>query len=182
MTLTVEQQHMVEENMGLVRAVLSRCVNSPGSIGIYSYEDLFQIGCMGLCEAAIQYRPGRAAFSTYAYAAIRNRIYNALTYATYRREKEKLSDFPIEPAAAVSMDDSESHEMHSALLEARERLTGVARKGVDAMLYMSEGFTCREIGEKYGTSANSVTAWVSKARKALKLDAEFMRFAAGFEV
>lgn len=182
MTLTTEQQRIVEENMGLVRAVLSRCVNSPGSTGIYSYEDLFQIGCMGLCEAAIQYRPGRAAFSTYAYAAIRNRIYNALTYATYRREKEKLSDFPIEPAAAVSMNDSGSHELHSALLEARERLTGVARKGVDAMLYMSEGFTCREIGEKYGTSANSVTAWVSKARKALKLDAEFMRFAAGFEV
>lgn len=135
MTLTTEQQRIVEENMGLVRAVLSRCVNSPGSAGIYSYEDLFQIGCMGLCEAAIQYRPGRAAFSTYAYAAIRNRIYNALTYATYRREKEKLSDFPIEPAATVSMDDSESHEMHSALLEARERLTGVARKGVDAMIY-----------------------------------------------
>ena len=43
------------------------------------------------------------------------------------------------------------------------------------MMFMSEGFTCREIGEMYGTDANNVTAWISKARKALKLDVEFMR-------
>lgn len=29
MTLTVEQQRIVEGNLGLVRAVLSRCVSSP---------------------------------------------------------------------------------------------------------------------------------------------------------
>ena len=66
MTLTVEQQRIVEENLGLVRAVLSRCVSSPGSTGIYSYDDLFQIGCIALCEAVIEYQPGRAVFSTYA--------------------------------------------------------------------------------------------------------------------
>lgn len=182
MTLTAEQQRMVEENMGLVRAVLSRCVNSPGSTGIYSYDDLFQIGCMGLCEAAAQYQPGRAAFSTYAYAAIRNRLYNALTYATYRCEKEKLSDFPTEHAASVPVDTQEARELRDGLRNAQVRLKGVARKGVDAMIFMSEGFTCREIGEMYGTSANSVTAWVSKARKALRLDAEFMRLVSGIEV
>lgn len=176
MTLTTEQQRMVEENMGLVRAVLSRCVNSPKSAGIYSYDDLFQIGCMGLCEAATQYQPGRAAFSTYAYAAIRNRVYNALTYATYRREKEKLSDFPSEPAASATMDTTEAHELRKVLCEAQNRFKGVTRKGVDAMIFMSEGFTCREIGEMYGTNANNVTAWISKARKALRLDVEFMRF------
>ena len=66
MTLTVEQQRIVEGNLGLVRAVLSRCVSSPGSTGIYSYDDLFQIGCIALCEAVIEYHPGRAVFSTYA--------------------------------------------------------------------------------------------------------------------
>ena len=140
MTLTNEQQCMVEDNMGLVRAVLSRCVNSPGSTGIYSYDDLFQIGCMGLCEAVVQYRPGRAAFSTYAYAAIRNRIYNALTYATYRREKETLSDFLYEPASDVPKDTPEARELRQVLCEAQGRLKGVARKGVDAMMFMSEGF------------------------------------------
>ena len=60
MTLTVEQQRIVEGNLGLVRAVLSRCVSSPGSTGIYSYDDLFQIGCIALCEAVVENtaRPG----------------------------------------------------------------------------------------------------------------------------
>ena len=93
MMLSDAQQIMVEENLGLVRAVLSRCVNNPGSMGIYSYDDLFQIGCIGLCKAAAQYQPGRAVFSTYAYITIRNHIYNALAYATYRQEKEVLSEF-----------------------------------------------------------------------------------------
>ena len=97
MMLSDAQQIMVEENLGLVRAVLSRCVNNPGSMGIYSYDDLFQIGCIGLCKAAAQYQPGRAVFSTYAYIAIRNHIYNALAYATYRQEKEVLSEFLYEP-------------------------------------------------------------------------------------
>ena len=95
MTLTVEQQRIVEENLGLVRAVLSRCVSSPGSTGIYSYDDLLQSGCIALCEAVIEYQPGRAVFSTYAFAAIRNRIYNALACATYRRKREKQSDFSL---------------------------------------------------------------------------------------
>lgn len=62
MMLSAEQQFMVEENLGLVRAVLSRCVNSPGSTGIYSYDDLFQIGCIGLCKAAAQYQPAGRCF------------------------------------------------------------------------------------------------------------------------
>lgn len=182
MTLTVEQQRIVEGNLGLVRAVLSRCVSSPGSTGIYSYDDLFQIGCIALCEAVIEYQPGRAVFSTYAFVAIRNRIYNALACATYRRKREKQSDFPNEPVAVVPMDTPEAHELHKVLRETQDRLKGVTRKGIDAMIFMSEGFTCREIGEMYGTNANNVTAWISKARKALRLDVKFMRFAVELEV
>ena len=95
MMLSAEQQLMVEENLGLVRAVLSRCVTSPGSTGIYSYDDLFQIGCIGLCKAAAQYQPGRAVFSTYAYIAIRNISTMRWPIATYRQEKEVLSDVPL---------------------------------------------------------------------------------------
>lgn len=145
-------------------------------------SDVFQIGCIALCEAVIEYQPGRAVFSTYAFAAIRNRIYNALACATYRRKREKQSDFPNEPVAVVPMDTPEAHELRKVLRETQDRLKGVTRKGIDAMIFMSEGFTCREIGEMYGTNANNVTAWISKARKALRLDVKFMRFAAELEV
>ena len=95
---------------------------------------------------------------------------------------EKQSDFPNEPVAVVPMDTPEAHELRKVLREAQDRLKGVTRKGIDAMIFMSEGFTCREIGEMYGTNANNVTAWISKARKALRLDVKFMRFAAELEV
>ena len=80
------------------------------------------------------------------------------------------------------MDAPEAHKLRKVLREAQDRLKGVTRKGIDAMIFMSEGFTCREIGEMYGTNANNVTAWISKARKALRLDVKFMRFAAELEV
>ena len=53
---------------------------------------------------------------------------------------------------------------------------------IETLCHYIRGFTCREIGEMYGTNANNVTAWISKARKALRLDVKFMRFAAELEV
>ena len=41
-------------------------------------------------------------------------------------------------------------------------------KGIDAMLLMAKGYTCREIGDKIGASDNLVSAYMSKARKYLK--------------
>lgn len=51
MTLTVEQQRKAEENMGLVHKVIGDKVHG-NRWGFYTYEDLFQIGCIGLCKAA----------------------------------------------------------------------------------------------------------------------------------
>lgn len=84
--LTNEQQIKVEENMGLVGKVIQDCVHTLGAGCIYDYDDLFQIGCIGLCKAAQTDQPGyNVAFSTYAYRLIRNEIYTQLEYATRRR-------------------------------------------------------------------------------------------------
>ena len=37
----------------------------------------------------------------------------------------------------------------------------------DAIRMLMDGYTNREIGEMFGVPANHVTAWVSRARKAL---------------
>lgn len=50
--LSSKQQKKVEENMGLVGKVIQDKVNGANRLGIYSYDDLFQIGCIGLCKAA----------------------------------------------------------------------------------------------------------------------------------
>ena len=48
MTLTQPQQRKVEQNLGLVGKVIKDKVHNPGQNSIYSYDDLYQIGCIGL--------------------------------------------------------------------------------------------------------------------------------------
>ena len=75
----------VEENMGLVGKVIQDCVHTLGAGSMFDYDDLFQIGCLGLCKAAQTDKPGHTvAFSTYAYRLIRNEIYTELERATRR--------------------------------------------------------------------------------------------------
>ena len=64
MTLTPKQQRVVEENMGLVTKVLKDKVLGRGQEGMFSFEDLQQIGYIGLCKAAATDKGG--CFSTYA--------------------------------------------------------------------------------------------------------------------
>ena len=78
--------------MGLVGKVIQDCVHTLDKGCIYDYNDLFQIGCIGLCKAAQTDQPGhKVAFSTYAYLLIRNEIYTQLEYAT-RRGREQATD------------------------------------------------------------------------------------------
>ena len=67
--LTKEQRMKVEENMGLVGKVIQDCVHTLGAGSMFDYDDLFQIGCLGLCKAAQTDKPGHTvAFSTYSSA------------------------------------------------------------------------------------------------------------------
>ena len=151
--LTHEQRIKVEENIGLVGKVIQDCVHTLGAGSMFDYDDLFQIGCLGLCKAAQTDKPGHTvAFSTYAYRLIRNEIYTELERAT-RRGREVATDPAELPCTVLDDDTPEQREACSALLVRLER----------AM----DGYTNREIGEMFGVPANHVTAWVSRARKAL---------------
>ena len=59
MPLNEMQQKFVEDNMGLVGTVIKENVNNVNNLGIFTYQDIFQIGCVGLTKAAINYKPGR---------------------------------------------------------------------------------------------------------------------------
>ena len=47
MTLNDAQRKQVEENIGLVGKVIKDKVHGVNGLGIYTYDDLFQIGCIG---------------------------------------------------------------------------------------------------------------------------------------
>lgn len=168
--LTELQRRRVEENMGLVGLVIKERVHGIDQIGIFSYDDLFQFGCIGLCKAAQTDRPGRGAFSTYAYRLIYNEIMTQLDYATLRR-REQATDPDELPC--VSLDDdleqTEACEDLLALLDRAERTaTGVTVKGIQAIRLLVQGYTNREIGAMFDTTANNVTAWVAKARRHIR--------------
>ena len=88
MTLTKEMQRKVEENMGLVGKVISDKIHGLNAPSFYSYDDLFQIGCIGLCKAA--YSDCGGTFSTYAYRFIWNEICDALRYGVKKSKAEQL--------------------------------------------------------------------------------------------
>jgi len=118
-----ERNKLIEENMGLVGRVIKDRVRNINSIGLYTYDDLFQFGCIGLCKAADNYRFGNGRFSTYAYILIRNEIFKALEYATLRRNRENIMD-PIElPCSDVpGLPDDPPHDLFSALNAAQGTL------------------------------------------------------------
>lgn len=174
MRLTEEQCQLVTDNMGLVGKVIQDKVHSPNQLGIYTYDDIFQIGCIGLCKAAATDKGG--CFSTYAYRLIWHEICNALIYASKRSAAELLTDpktmgFPARDGEDVFGD---SIELQNLLDTAERQAEGVTMKGIQALRMMADGYTCREIGKQMKASANNVTAWISKARKYLKSNPELM--------
>ena len=86
MMLTTEQQRKAEENMGLVHQVIKDKIHGYGQWGFYTYDDLFQIGCIGLCKAAATDKGGT--FSTYAYRLIWHELCDALVQSTKRYADE----------------------------------------------------------------------------------------------
>ena len=169
MRLTDIQQKKVEENMGLVHQVIHDKVHGYSQWGFHTYDDLFQIGCVGLCKAAATDKGGT--FSTYAYRLIWHEICDALIQSTKRYADEVIADVTpymnTEPANEEILSGLRMDLSHT-FSSARKEAPPSTAKGIDAMILMSQGYTSSEIGARMGASARLVCAWVSKARKFLK--------------
>lgn len=179
MILTAEEQKKVEENIGLVGRVIQDKVHGPYQFGIYSHDDLYQIGCIGLCKAAATDKGG--CFSTYAYRLIWNEICDALIYSSRRREREVLGEdlpFPV-PGPAEDLPEL-ALDLTAALEQAGADAPPSTAKGIRAMILMSKGYSSREIGEEMQASAKLVCAWISKARKFLRARPEFRSLAESY--
>ena len=78
------------------------------------------------------------------------------------RDIGQAVDFGVEYEAATNSVRIDSNSRY------QEEVTHhTVAKGIRAIRMLAEGFSNREIGERYQVPANHVTAWVSKARKYL---------------
>lgn len=125
MKLTAEQQRKAEENMGLVGKVIADKVHGT-YFGRYTREDLFQIGCIGLCKAAATDKGG--CFSTYAYRLIWNEICTALISATRNASREHPMELPILEIQGINGEFTSALELEDLLERGERTATGVAKK------------------------------------------------------
>ena len=168
MKLTDEQRTKVENNLGLVGKVIKDKVHGPEYGGL-GYEDLFQIGCVGLCKAAATDKGG-CSFSTYAYRLIWHEICDALIRAARQSVRLVPMEETFPEAESRYFDPTAASDIKTAVAASEADACQTVRKGIQCLYLMNAGYTCREIGEELGVPANVVTAWISKARKHLKSD------------
>ncbi len=174
MELTQAQQRVVEENLGLVGKVLKDKVRGIGQEINFTYEDLFQIGCIGLCKAAATDKGGT--FSTYAYRLIWNEICDALIKASRVRQREQTmapEDLQSVLRNNVPMDLMDACEQEILMEQVRLRATGVQAKGILCLELAANGYSSKEIGEMLDTKPATVRMWMTKGRRFLMEQPEF---------
>lgn len=179
MKLTPEQQRVVEQNLGLVGKVIKDKVHGLGQTGVLLYEDLFQIGCIGLCKAAATDKGG--CFSTYAYRIIWNEICDALIQASRINGREMELEFAFSNPAAggYSEDLLESCELRAILEQIRDNAKGILAKGIQCLLLTEEGYSSKELGQLFSSEPAAVRMWMTKARRYLSKHPDLITYVKG---
>ena len=168
MKLTVQQQKLVEDNIGLVGKVIRDKVHGVNQMVFYTFDVIFQIGCIGLSKAAATDKGGT--FSTYAYRLIWNEICDALIYASRRVSKEELTDdfTSVCKSETAAQYNNTYIEIYDVINKAKSKASPSVAMGIDAFILMNQGNHAKEIGKRFGKTANTITALVSKAKKYLR--------------
>lgn len=172
-----EERKLVNDNLGLVDYVIQRRITIPVSAA-FEYEDLRQIGSLALCRAAQKY-DGRCKFATFATVVIRNALLDYLDRAGHDSRLLHIEDDLYAEngnlnralSTCPDLDSSlRAGELAGILEKARQRYTGIALKGVEAMVMKVNGYSNEEIAHYYGSTADNVRAWMSRARKKLMVE------------
>lgn len=176
--MTDYQRDLVVEHLDLVTQVIRKRIKVNGTV-MLTFDDFYSVGCEALCRAAMRYKPAMGEFAPFAGVL----IYNAMI--DHCRKQNRLvsthSDLPTEPdnesisLRHLSLDydfDSEISvaQISDVLSGCKERYTGIAKCGIEALELKSLGYSSREIAERYGTTVNNVNAWISRARAKLIKD------------
>ena len=160
---------LLRENKGLIQSV----IQTQGMGGI-DYADLIQEGRIGLWLAIMHYDPARGyAFSTYAWAAIRYRLWRAHFYADrVEDDKNEAAEAWLELLDEVEEDWWQQH-VRQALLEVVGKLP-VRLGRLIRLAYGLDGqgtYCLAEIGREWGLSRERMRQLRNDALVLLRLPA-----------
>lgn len=99
MSMTKQQQQLVEDNMNLVPFTIRRYY--PWHV---DDEDIIQIGMIGLCQAAMAWDENKGTFSTYAICRIRGVLSHH-----FKKEKKRIPTISLDQVL-VNDDDFTFHD------------------------------------------------------------------------
>ena len=83
--LSNEQKRLVQEHLHVIDWVLYKSIAVNETVQGMGREDLYQTGCLALCEAALTF-DGRAQFQTYAQTLVRNALIDICRKAKTQRK------------------------------------------------------------------------------------------------
>ena len=179
--MTASQKSLVEQHLHLVSKTLKHLSISNRSIPEMNMDELYQIGCLALCKAAMSCDDGRP-FAPYAAIAIRNALLDQ--YRSMMRHYDHFTS--MEDNYDASEDGTSGQHFCSSMNEPEQEIikndtsaylkqlqndsSGVIKKGI-AILWLTEnGYNSTDIGHYYGVPANHIRAWKSKAVAKLRND------------
>ena len=187
-SLSNQQQRMVEENLGVVKLAIHKSIIVNDNLYGFEYDDLFQEGCIWLCKAACSFDESRdIKFATYAEKVVTNGL---RTYCRIMCGKQKHSillpaqsepdenGYSFEQIPAEDMLDKlfEEQDVFTLLQKCKQQYTGTARLGIEAIEWKVKGLSGAEIAKMYNVKPNLVGAWISRAAMRLKQNQAFMQY------
>ena len=182
--LSDEQKRLVQDHLHVIDWVLYKSIVVNETVQGLGREDLYQTGCLALCEAALSF-DGRAQFQTYAQTFVRNALIDICRKAkTQKKHCCRSLEDPVPgtdlrygETKALAADTQEpdcgdTERIAVQFSRIKKQYSGVALKGVEALELRYKGYTGKEIAALYHTSPKSVFAWISRAKQKLRQSGE----------
>ncbi|MCL2773562.1 MAG: sigma-70 family RNA polymerase sigma factor [Oscillospiraceae bacterium] len=186
--LNNEQKELVENHLDIVKWAIYSHITVKESVYGFSYDDLFQEGCIWLCKAAATYNGELAQFVTYAQVVVKNGL---LTYCKKMWKQHKyavnLSDISPDTDDGVNGTDADNNiaedEYNSFISDTaifdlfksiKSEYDGITRLGIEALELKVKGYTGAEIAALWGVKQNHIGAWITRAKKKLRQNKRFM--------
>ena len=181
--MTDFENKLIMDHLDLVDVIIRTRFSFRSTNVLMSYEDLQAVGREALCRAAVCFRPELGRFATFADRCIYHAIVDHCKHENLRYRvaaidsDEETKDEIIEEATSCQMDDDDrlgSIVVEQVLAEIKEKYSGVARRGVEAIELKLLGFSTADIAKKYGTNIKNVNAWIARAKSKLQKEEQIL--------
>lgn len=192
--MSEKDKRLIEENLDKLEVTI-KSLAKKFNVSACDFDDYRQTAYLTLCDRAYKY-DGRTKFITFANTVITNAMIDK-----YRREKSRnvemisLNDARFECEDETNLLDflaSENDTENEVLAKvtndmvkkyirnAKDKCTATTTvRGFEALELKLEGYSGEEIASMFNVPSNSLRSWMSKAKKLLLCENDFVEMVRG---